>query len=366
MAHRKSAASGCLTRRGFLVAGGAGILGAGQAAAMTEYRRGGMLYRRLGKTGMDISLLSFGSHTDPSDRIRDKYPRKNVLSEQGQARRDRIIAHAFDLGVNFLDIYEEEGQWEPAARLLKGRREKILVSLAMENPALDRDHAFKLFGHVDLYRLQTSVLNDRTLEHWDLFRKYKEAGKVRAIGLATHDQQMLTRALDELEGIDFVFLPYNFIHARGDFSEFVPRAIERGVGLIGMKPLASGSIMQLDPRARPGAKPEFADLNYFGRHTRPVLPAAVAELTKSLDRLPDETLCMSAMRFAFSQPFLTSVATGIFEDRLLDDDYQALTTYRQMKAEEHAALHAARKVAGLLDGRWLPAHYRWLEEQWRA
>ena len=77
-------------------------------------------------------------------------------------------------------------------------------------------------------------------------------------------------------------------------SQFLPLAIQRGVGLIAMKPLASGSIMQLDPRARPEAKPEFARLQLFGSRVRPILPAAVAELTKSLDRMPDETLCQSA------------------------------------------------------------------------
>ena len=49
------------------------------------------------------------------------------------------------------------------------------------------------------------------------------------------------------------------------------------------------------------------------------LPAAVAELTKTLERMPDETLCMAAMRFVFSQRFLSSAITGMFEERLLEE-----------------------------------------------
>jgi aryl-alcohol dehydrogenase-like predicted oxidoreductase len=330
-----------------------------------EYRRGGMVYRRLGQTDLWISLLSFGSHTDPADRV--KVARgKTTLTEQGQARRDRIITSAFDRGVNLLDVYESEGQWGPAARLVKDRRDKVLVSLAHEITNQDLDRACRLFGHIDLYRFHTAEINGPTLENWDRLRKAKEAGKIRAIGIATHIERTMSLALQELEGIDYLFFPYNFIHARADYSQFLPQAFRQRVGLIAMKPLASGSIMRLDPRARPGFAPEFERLQLWQRGSRPILPAAVAELTKSLDRLPEETLCQAAMRFVYSRPFLATAITGMFDQQLLDDNYQALTRYQQMRAEERAALEAAGRLARGLGASWLPEHYRWLEEQWRA
>lgn len=351
-----------MTRREFALA--CAGTAAAAAAPAAEYRRGGMIYRRLGRTDLYPSLLSFGSHTDPADRV--KAPNGTVLTPAGQERRDRIIAHAFDLGVNLLDVYSSEGQWEPSARLVKGRRDKILVSLAHEVRPADIDRACRLFGHADLYRFHTGDIDGGTLESWDVLRKAKEAGKVRAIGIATHIERTMLEALRELEGIDYLFIPYNFIHARADYQGFLEKARAQGVGLIAMKPLASGSIMQLDPLARPGAKPEFEKLQLWQTNSRPVLPAAVAELTRSLGRLPDETLCMAAMRFAYSRPFLGTVIAGMFEDRLLVDNYAALQRERQMSREEHAALDAARNVARLLQGRWLPGEYRWLEEQWSA
>jgi aryl-alcohol dehydrogenase-like predicted oxidoreductase len=362
-----------VTRRNFLRSSGAGIVAAGlgasgagaRAAPAAEYRRGGMVYRRLGQTGLYVSLLSFGSHTDPADR-RPGGPNRTVLSEEGQARRDRIILRAMDYGVNLLDVYETEGQWEPTARLLKGRRDKMLVSLAHEISARDIDNACRLFGHVDLYRFHTADIDSQALHNWDVLRKAREAGKIRAIGIATHIERTMTVALDELEGIDYLFFPYNFIHARADYSQFLPAAISRNVGLIAMKPLASGSIMKLDPRARAGMKPEFEDLQLWQRRNKPILPAAVAELTRSLDRMPDETLCMAAMRFVFSRPFLSTAITGMFHETLLEDNYKALTRYREMRPEEHAALSAASRLARLCGDAWLPPHYRWLEEEWRA
>jgi aryl-alcohol dehydrogenase-like predicted oxidoreductase len=176
----------------------------------------------------------------------------------------------------------------------------------------------------------------------------------------------MASALEELEGIDYMFFPYNFIHARADYGEFLPKAVRQGVGLIAMKPLASGSIVQLDPKARPLNAPEFAQLQLWQTRNRPILPAAVAELTKSLDRMPDETLCMAALRFVFSRPFLSTAINGMFEDQWLTDNYKALTRYQEQRPQDRAALDGARKLARLCGPNWLPPHYRWLEEQWRA
>jgi aryl-alcohol dehydrogenase-like predicted oxidoreductase len=223
-----------------------------------------------------------------------------------------------------------------------------------------------MFGHVDLYRFHTAEVGDAAIEQWDILRKAKEAGKIRAIGIATHIERVMTLALDELEGIDFIYFPYNFIHARADYGDFIARAVAQGVGLVGMKPLASGSIMKLDPKARPGAKPEFEALQLWQTRNRPILPAAVAELTRALDRMPDETLCMAAMRFSYSRPFLTTAIAGMFQEELLEDNYKALARFQKSGPGDRAALDAARRLAGMLDTKWLPGHYRWLEDEWRA
>ena len=338
---------------------------AASGAAVSEYRRGGMVYRRLGRTDLWVSLLSFGSHTDPADRVPLR-PQGTVLTEQGQQRRDRIIARAFDLGVNLLDVYHSEGQVEPAAKLVRGRRDKVLISLAHEINYKSIDNACRLYGHVDLYRFHTADIDGTALHQWDIFRKAKEAGKIRAIGIATHIEKTMVRALEQLDGLDYIFFPYNFIYARAEYSEFLPAAIEKGVGLIAMKPLASGSIMKLDPRARPGMKPESEPLQLWTREKKQILPAAVAELTKSLDRMPDETLCMAALRFVYSQPFVNTAIVGMFHDLLLEDNYKALIRYQERTTEERAALDAAREVARLLGPDLLPPHYRWLEQKWRV
>ena len=353
-------------------------------SAIREYRRGGMLYRRLGRTDIDISVLGFGSHTDPGFKV--KTTRGNApystLSDEGQARRDRQIARAFDLGVNILDIYENQGQREPAARVVRPRRDKVLVSCCRQLPRRvvfigeSIDEAAKLYGHVDLFRLvidgrdpifreSGSEFRSEILEDWDVLRKAKEVGKVRAIGIAAHFEVVMNAALEQLEGLDYVFFPYNFIHARADYSDFLQRARRKGIGLIAMKPLAGGSIAQLDPRARP-SRADKDRIQLFQSRYRPVLPAALADLTTSLGRLPDETLCQAALRFTYSRPFIACAMTGTFQDQDLEENYAALTRQLSLSRDEITVLNKASKFTKLRGPGWVLPQYRWLEEQWRA
>ena len=347
---------------------GAGLGTSALHAAVRQYRRGGMYYRKLGKTDLYLSALSFGSHTDPAFKV-PAGDGVTVLNPEGQSRRDRQLAHAFDLGINMLDIYEKDGQWEPSARAIRPRRDKIVASLCLtvnEPVGVNIDRAAKLFGHSDLYRFHTGAIDGAALENWDVLRKAKETGKVRAIGISTHVENTMCDALEQLEGIDYVFFPYNFIHARAEYSRFLPLAIRKGVGLIAMKPLAAGSIVRLDPKSKPGTRPETEAIQLYQSQYRAVLPAAVAELTKTLSRLPDETLCQAALRFVYSKDFITCAIAGMFDEKLVEENYGALARQADFSREERAALDAASRVAEAAGGRWLPRNYRWLDTRWRA
>jgi hypothetical protein len=128
-----------------------------------------------------------------------------------------------------------------------------------------------------------------------------------------------------------------------------------------MKPLAAGSIANLDPRLKNAVKPEDSQFQLYNSRDRAILPAVVAELTKTLNQLPDETLCQAAIRYVYSRRFLSCTWTGMFDDRFVDDNYAALADYDRMRKEEHAALDAARKLKLIAGANWLPHYYRWLD-----
>ena len=371
----------CMTRRRFMQCAGAGLaatmlprtlMAAAPSVGTGEFRRGGMVYRPLGKTGMNVSLLAFGSHTDRAYKLRGGI--RNVLNAEGQARRDRQISLAMDRGVNLIDVYEHEGQWEPLAKLLKPRRDKVLVAGAYDNPEFigqNIDRLARLYGgYIDLYRIrsETVTFDYKLLEQWDVLRRAKEAGKIRAIGIACHLEGPMMTALQELEGLDYLMLPYNFIHAKADYGQFLPAAAERNIGLIGMKALAAGSIVGLDPRLKSSTNPENPNFMLFNSApgARAILPAAVAELAKNLKQLPDESLPQAAMRYVYSKPFLNSNMVGMTDEQFVKDNCAALTRYDQLTREEHLALDSARRLTRLAGAGWLPENYQWLEEQWRA
>ena len=371
----------CMTRRRFMQCAGAGLaaamlprtlMAAAPSVGTGEFRRGGMVYRPLGKTGMNVSLLAFGSHTDRAYKLRGGI--RNVLNAEGQARRDRQISLAMDRGVNLIDVYEHEGQWEPLAKLLKPRRDKVLVAGAYDNPEFigqNIDRLARLYGgYIDLYRIrsETVTFDYKLLEQWDVLRRAKEAGKIRAIGIACHLEGPMMTALQELEGLDYLMLPYNFIHAKADYGQFLPAATERNIGLIGMKALAAGSIVALDPRLKSSTNPENPNFMLFNSApgARAILPAAVAELAKNLKQLPDESLPQAAMRYVYSKPFLSANMVGMTDEQFVKDNCAALTRYDQLTREEHLALDSARRLTRLAGAGWLPENYQWLEEQWRA
>ena len=258
---------------------------------------------------------------------------------------------------------------------IKPKRDKLLIAGAYDNPEFigtNIDRLAKLYGgHIDLYRIRSESVTfdvNSLRNQWDVVRRAKEAGKIRAIGIACHLEGPMLTALQELDGLDYLMLPYNFIHSKADYSEFLPAAVKRNVGLIGIKPLAAGSVVGLDPRLKSGTNPENSRFMLFNSTpgSRMILPAVVAELAKTLNQLPEESLPQAAMRYAYSRQFLSCVMAGMFDDQFVEDNYAALSRYDQMTREEHASLDAAKEATRLAGAGWLPQNYQWLEEHWRA
>jgi len=79
-----------------------------------------------------------------------------------------------------------------------------------------------------------------------------------------------------------------------------------------------------------------------------------------------QTLCQAALRFVYARPFLTAAMPGMFEDETLEDNWAGLQRQLELSRGERAALDAASRMAAVTEGRWLPGHYRWLDERWQG
>ncbi len=207
---------------------------------------GEMPKRILGKTGMEVSVLGFGSHL------------KKELIEQPELR-DRMIKSGYDGGINLYDVYDHSDykQFKPMGNSLREFRKSVYVSLCIVKDTgemlAEIDGALNDFhtDYIDLYRLYT-VDDDRM----NVLEKAKQAGKIRAIGVVSHDEPTMQGYIDRYgDRLDYVMIVYNFHHNKGnpevksypynDYSALIPRCERLNLGIIGIKPMGSDAMIEL-------------------------------------------------------------------------------------------------------------------------
>ena len=207
---------------------------------------GSMPLMDFGNTGMKVSRLGFGSHL-------------KAEMKKNPELRDRMIKMSFDYGVNTFDVYDHGGyeQFAPMGKSIRGFRNKALVSLCVVKPTNqiqeEIDGALKSFftDYIDMYRLY-SVDDDRV----NLMVKNKMVGKIRAIGVVSHDTETMMKYVDNYgDVLDYVMIVYNFYHNKGshvnknyppnDYSALIPRCDKMGLGIFGIKPMASDNMILL-------------------------------------------------------------------------------------------------------------------------
>lgn len=231
-------------RRDFLIAGIAGtaasLLGT-DAFAKTMKRAAGPfvfpkpVYRTLGRTGMKVTIVSFGAMLTPEPEI---------------------IRYAFEHGVNYVDtarVYMGGRNEEIVGRALKGLRDKVYVatkthpgSKSKKDIIKDVETSLKTLGinHIDVIQLHSltgkdRIFNEQTREG---LLKLKEQGKVRFFGVTTHTNQaeVLNALVDDPDRFfDAALVGYNF-KSGNDVKNAIARAAKAGIGIIGMKNLAGG------------------------------------------------------------------------------------------------------------------------------
>jgi predicted aldo/keto reductase-like oxidoreductase len=236
-------------RREFLTT----LLGVAAAQVLAgQTRSGDMIYRTLGKTGERVSAIGLGG------------------SHIGQAKDEqegiRIIRTGVDRGITFLDNCWDYANgkcevWMGKA-LRDGYRQKVFLMTKFDG----RTKAATA-RQIDesLQRLQTDVVDlmqyheNIRMEDPDRFfapdgplealMAAKKAGKIRYIGFTGHkDPVVHLRMLEVAAANNFHFdsaqMPLNVLDAsfRSFGQQVVPKLVEQGIAVLGMKPLASGAI----------------------------------------------------------------------------------------------------------------------------
>mgnify|MGYP001104960520 CR=1 FL=1 len=204
--------------------------------------------RVLGSTGVEVTILGLGG---------EGVLRTFGYDQEAQA----MIAAALEAGITYFETARAySGSEVYLGEALKGHRERIF--LTSKSHGRTRDEAEEHLAttlrnlktdHLDLWQVH-DVRTTRDLEALtarggglEAFRWAKEQGYARFIGVTGHhDPDILRQALDLYE-FDTVLLPVNPAEPRSaSFLPLAREALDRGLGVIGMKVLARGLVTQID------------------------------------------------------------------------------------------------------------------------
>ncbi len=238
-----------MRRRDFIKTTAASIAGL-SLTGFSSFTKNGIPYRRLGKTGLDVSLLGVGGYHIGDSSISDK-------------TSVHLIREAIDNGINFLDNawHYNDGRSEElmGKALLNGYRQKVILMTKHHgrDPETAEEHL-----QTSLKRLQTDYLDlwqfheiesmeavDKIYSSGvlDYVQKKKEEGVIRHIGFTGHTRPDIHKAMIE-KGFEWetVQMPVNVLdHHYLSFSQqIIPLLQKRNIGIIGMKSVASGAIVR--------------------------------------------------------------------------------------------------------------------------
>ncbi len=220
-----------------------------------DYRKGDMPYRPLGRTGEKVSLIGLGGW--------------HLGAAKDQKECTRIIASAVERNVNFLDNcwdYHDGKSEEWMGTSLKETRLRDKVFLMTKTDGRTRKATAQQIEEC-LRRLKTDRIDlvqihevirmedpDRCFAEdgaIHALQDARQAGKIRFIGFTGHKDplvhlRMLEVAKEHGFRFDAVQLPINLLdaHFRSFAGQVVPVLVRENIGVLGMKPFASGAILK--------------------------------------------------------------------------------------------------------------------------
>ena len=208
--------------------------------------------RRLGKTGLMVSVLAYGGAPLYEHDPRNPVPEETVA---------KMLHEAMDLGLNFIDVSHLYGRGyseRAFGKALRGRRDKVVIFSRCPmgwggSPGQMLDESLQRLetDYIDVYGMHGTRMSDDMADRFmervlpDL-EKAKKAGKVRHIGATGHNAPTAMVKMIETGTIEVIQVPVNPLWR--EFLEVtLPVAKKKDVGVLTMKPLWRGRVLESSP-----------------------------------------------------------------------------------------------------------------------
>lgn len=277
-----------------------------------------MEYRRLGKTDMEVSVLSFGAS-----------PLGNVFDVSDEGEGIKAVHYAIDHGMNFFDVAPFYGFTLAETRLgkaLKNKRNNIFLATKCGRYGMeDFDFSYKrVLKSIDksLKRLHTDyvdVLQLHDIEFVDRQQiiheaipaalKVKEMGKARYVGITGLPVRYLADIAREVD-VDTVLSwgHYNLLEDEIN-DELVPLSKEKGFGLMNASPLLQ-RILSDSPI------PDWHRSPQEVKDMQPILLALCKEFEVDLSDV--------AIKYAITHPDIATTIVGMSNTNHVKQNIKAL------------------------------------------
>ena len=262
-----------------------------------------MEYRYLGRSGLKVSAIAFGTVTFGGIGFFAKAGNTGVTDAR------RLLDIAFDHGVNLVDtanVYSQGASEEILGQALKGRRHRTLIATKVRmgmgdrpnDAGLSRWHiieqceaSLRRLGtdHIDLYQVHEWDGRTPLEETMEALDSLVRSGKVRYIGSSNYAGWQLSKALGVSERHGYQRFVSQQIHytlqAREAEYELLPIAQDSGVGVLVWSALAAGL---LTGKYRRGQQPPEGSRQLKGWGEPPVRDAdALYDIVDELVAIAD-------------------------------------------------------------------------------
>jgi aryl-alcohol dehydrogenase-like predicted oxidoreductase len=294
-----------------------------------------MEQRQLGRTGLKVSVLSFGCGA------------VGGLMTRGEPRdQERAVARALELGITYFDsaaLYGNGASETNLGRVLaKLKPSPVVVATKVRIPAAERgrigaaiagslEASLKRLGrdHVDIFYCHNTIAaggggdtitRDQLLDDaLPAFERLRKEGKTRHIGITALGDTPLLLEVADSGAFDVAQICFNALNPTAgetlpagypahDYQCLMQRAHKAGMGTVGIRVMAGGALSgsaSRHPLAMPVVEPIGSGADY----------AADLRRAQRLEPMVHEghaaSLAELAMRFAIANPALSTTLIGI-------------------------------------------------------
>lgn len=301
-----------------------------------------MEYRALGRSGLKVPVLSFGTATFGGD---SEFFR--AWGTTGVAEASRLVDLCLDHGMNLFDTADgySAGQSEDIlGQALKGKRDRVLISTKATFPQGEGPNDWGSSRHhllesceASLRRLRTDHIDIYYMHGFDAITPVEEtlrtlddlvrSGKVRYIGCSNFSGWHLMKSLGKSEqyglGRYVAHQAYYSLIGRELEWELMPLGADQGVGTVVWSPLAGGALTGKIRRDQP-APPD----SRLG--TREFIPYDAEKLHTVVDALDEvaqecgKTIAQVSLNWLLARPTVSSIVVGARNVEQLRQNFGAI------------------------------------------